>query len=325
MAASDIAGTRHLMKVSDYLTYIAEVVLEAVLAMAWKHLTRKHGFPERRDGGRCGSEPEFLVAGYGKLGGIELGYSSDLDLVFLHDGAIQGSTDGKRPIDNAVFFTRLGQRIIHLLTAVTPAGSLYEVDMRLRPSGNSGLLVATLSAFADYQREQAWTWEHQALVRARVVAGHPRLAERFDAIRGEILGRKRDLEALRAEVVKMRHKMRDHLGGKSGEGEFDLKHDPGGMVDIEFLCQYAVLAMGHETPELLAYSDNMRILETLEATGRLPAETCRRLREAYLACRSAAHRAALTGEPARGRNADFRAHRDVVMALWQRLLEPQDH
>ncbi|MGM0986862.1 MAG: bifunctional [glutamate--ammonia ligase]-adenylyl-L-tyrosine phosphorylase/[glutamate--ammonia-ligase] adenylyltransferase [Pseudomonadota bacterium] len=323
VAASDIAGTRHLMKVSDYLTYIAEVVLEAVLAMAWKHLTRKHGFPERRDGGRCGSAPEFLVAGYGKLGGIELGYSSDLDLVFLHDGAIQGSTDGKRPIDNAVFFTRLGQRIIHLLTAVTPAGSLYEVDMRLRPSGNSGLLVATLAAFADYQREQAWTWEHQALVRARVVAGHPRLAERFDAIRGEILGRQRDLEALRAEVVKMRHKMRDHLGGKSGEGEFDLKHDPGGMVDIEFLCQYAVLAMGHETPELLAYSDNMRILETLEATGRLPAETCRRLREAYLACRSAAHRAALTGEPARGRNADFRAHRDVVMALWQRLLEPQ--
>ncbi len=143
VAASDIAGTRHLMKVSDYLTYIAEVVLEAVLAMAWKHLTRKHGFPERRDGGRCGQVPEFLIVGYGKLGGIELGYGSDLDLVFLHDGAGQGSTDGARPIDNAVFFTRLGQRIIHLLTAMTPAGSLYEVDMRLRPSGNSGLLVSS--------------------------------------------------------------------------------------------------------------------------------------------------------------------------------------
>ncbi|TDO07667.1 bifunctional [glutamate--ammonia ligase]-adenylyl-L-tyrosine phosphorylase/[glutamate--ammonia-ligase] adenylyltransferase [Halomonas ventosae] len=323
VAASDIAGTRHLMKVSDYLTYIAEVVLEAVLAMAWKHLTRKHGFPERREEGRCGSEPEFLVVGYGKLGGIELSYSSDLDLVFLHDGAIQGTTDGQRPIDNAVFFTRLGQRIIHLLTAVTPAGSLFDVDMRLRPSGNSGLLVSTLSAFADYQREQAWTWEHQALVRARVVAGQPRLAERFDALRGEILGRKRDLESLREEVVKMRHKMRDHLGGKRGEGEFDLKHDPGGMVDLEFLCQYAVLAMGHETPELLVYSDNMRILETLEATERLPAETCRRLREAYLALRSAAHRAALTREPARGHNETFQAHRQVVIEAWQQLLEPQ--
>ncbi|SFT92093.1 bifunctional [glutamate--ammonia ligase]-adenylyl-L-tyrosine phosphorylase/[glutamate--ammonia-ligase] adenylyltransferase [Halomonas saccharevitans] len=330
VAASDIAGTRHLMKVSDYLTYIAEVVLEAVLVMAWQHMTRKHGFPERRGGNRgegreerrCGNAPEFLVVGYGKLGGIELGYGSDLDLVFLHDGATQGSTDGARPIDNAVFFTRLGQRIIHLLTAVTPAGSLYEVDMRLRPSGNSGLLVSTLDAFADYQREQAWTWEHQALVRARVVAGDRALAERFDTLRGEILGRERDLAALREEVVKMRHKMRDHLGTRGQGDDFDLKHDPGGMVDIEFLCQFAVLSMGRETPDLLVYSDNMRILETLEATGRLSADECRRLREAYLACRTAAHRAALTGEPARGRNADFQAHRDAVIALWQRLLEP---
>ncbi|MGJ7460566.1 bifunctional [glutamate--ammonia ligase]-adenylyl-L-tyrosine phosphorylase/[glutamate--ammonia-ligase] adenylyltransferase [Halomonas sp. MA07-2] len=323
VAASDIAGTRHLMKVSDYLTYIAEVILEAVLAMAWKHLTRKHGFPELADGARAGVEPAFLVVGYGKLGGIELGYGSDLDLVFIHDGATQGSTDGKRPLDNGVFFTRLGQRIIHLLTAVTPAGTLYEVDMRLRPSGNSGLLVSSLNAFADYQRRDAWTWEHQALVRARVVAGHARLAGGFDAIRGEILGREREREALREEVVKMRHKMRDHLGGKSEEGEFDLKHDPGGMVDIEFLCQYAVLAMGHETPELLQWSDNMRILETLEATERLPARECQRLRDAYLALRSAAHRASLTREPVRGCNDAFEDHRRVVIEAWQRLLEPQ--
>lgn len=194
--------------------------------------------------------------------------------------------------------------------------------MRLRPSGNSGLLVSTLDAFADYQREQAWTWEHQALVRARVVAGDPALAERFDALRREILGRERDLAALREEVVKMRHKMRDHLGSKGQGDDFDLKHDPGGMVDIEFLCQFAVLSLGRETPDLLAYSDNMRILETLEASGQLPAEESRRLREAYLACRTAAHRAALTGDPARGRNADFQAHRDAVIALWRRLLEP---
>ena len=160
------------MKVSDYLTFIAEVVLDRVLAMAWRNLTNKHGRPQRRDGSRVDRHrPEFLIVGYGKLGGIELGYGSDLDLVFVHDGALKGSTDGKRAIDNPVFFTRLGQRIIHLLTAVTPAGALYEVDMRLRPSGNSGLLVSSLEAFADYQRNQAWTWEHQALVRARVVAG----------------------------------------------------------------------------------------------------------------------------------------------------------
>ncbi|PMR67558.1 bifunctional [glutamate--ammonia ligase]-adenylyl-L-tyrosine phosphorylase/[glutamate--ammonia-ligase] adenylyltransferase [Halomonas heilongjiangensis] len=324
VAASDIVGTRHLMKVSDYLTYIAEVILEAVLAMAWKHLTRKHGFPQRGDGERAGVDPEFLIVGYGKLGGIELGYGSDLDLVFIHDGAPQGSTDGERPLDNAVFFTRLGQRIIHLLTAVTPAGSLYEVDMRLRPSGNSGLLVSSLGAFADYQRDQAWTWEHQALVRARVVAGHERLAERFQAIRSEILGRSRDGGVLRDEVVKMRHKMREHLASKSEGEDFDLKHDPGGMVDIEFLCQYAVLSMAGDTPDLLAWSDNIRILETLEATGRLPGRDCQRLRDAYLAYRSAAHRASLTRAAGRGRNADFHAHRQAVIELWQRLLEPQD-
>lgn len=323
VAASDIAGTRHLMKVSDYLTYIAEVLLETVLAMAWRHLVRKHGYPMRRDGSRAGAEPEFLIVGYGKLGGIELGYGSDLDLVFIHDSDSRGETDGVRPIDASVFFTRLGQRIIHLLTAVTPAGTLYEVDMRLRPSGNAGLLVTTLDAFGEYQRREAWTWEHQALVRARVVAGHPRLAAGFDAVRSEILGRERDREALREEVVKMRHKMREHLGGKSEAGQFDLKHDPGGMVDIEFLCQFAVLAMGHETPELLRWSDNMRILETLESSGRLPAEECQRLREAYLALRSTAHRASLTREAARGREADFEAHRQTVIDAWQRLLETQ--
>jgi glutamate-ammonia-ligase adenylyltransferase len=324
VAASDIAGTRHLMKVSDYLTYIAEVILDAVLTMAWKHLTRKHGFPQRREGGQADAEPEFLIVGYGKLGGIELGYGSDLDLVFAHDGAGQGSTDGKRPLDNAIFFTRLGQRIIHLLTAVTPAGALYEVDMRLRPSGKSGLLVTSLEAFAEYQRREAWTWEHQALVRARVVAGHEQLAERFEAIRCEILGQPRDVEGLRREVVKMRHKMREHLSSKGQREDFDLKQDPGGMVDIEFLCQFAVLSMGNDTPELLAYSDNIRILETLEAKDRLPARDCQRLREAYLAFRSALHRSALTREPGRAMNADFQQHREVVIELWQRLLEPQD-
>jgi len=318
VAASDIAGTRHLMKVSDYLTFIAEVILDAVLAMAWKHITRKHGVPEGLNTG----EAAFLIVGYGKLGGIELGYSSDLDLVFLHDSDGQGVTDGTRPIDTAVFFTRLGQRIIHLLTAVTPTGTLYEVDMRLRPSGNSGLLVTSLKAFAEYQRQNAWTWEHQALVRARVVAGSETLAEKFSQLRGDILCQARDKAALREEVVKMRHKMREHLGSKAASNTFNVKHDAGGMVDIEFLCQYAVLALAHQTPALLTYSDNIRILESLTESGHLPAEEAERLREAYLAYRSATHRAALTGQKALSDGDEFRAHRDIVTALWQRFLEP---
>ncbi|GEN28710.1 glutamate-ammonia-ligase adenylyltransferase [Halovibrio variabilis] len=318
VAASDVAGTRHLMNVSDYLTYIAEVILDAVLAMAWKHITRKHGVPE----GLNAREAEFLIVGYGKLGGIELGYSSDLDLVFIHDSDGKDVTDGPRPIDTPLFFTRLGQRIIHLLTAVTPAGSLYEVDMRLRPSGNSGLLVTSLKAFADYQRQNAWTWEHQALVRARVVAGSEALAERFRQLRGDILGSQRDNAALREEVVKMRQKMRDHLGSKNASDSFNLKHDAGGMVDIEFLCQYAVLALAHQTPALLTYSDNIRILEVLAEAGHLPREEAERLREAYLAYRSAIHRAALTGEKARAEGEAFHAHREIIIALWQRFLEP---
>ncbi|MCL7928529.1 bifunctional [glutamate--ammonia ligase]-adenylyl-L-tyrosine phosphorylase/[glutamate--ammonia-ligase] adenylyltransferase [Halomonas llamarensis] len=319
VAASDIAGTRHLMKVSDYLTYIAEVILDAVIAMAWKHLTRKHGTPP----GMSADTAAFLVVGYGKLGGIELGYSSDLDLVFLHDSDGKGATDGPRSLDTPVFFTRLGQRIIHLLTAVTPAGSLYEVDMRLRPSGNAGLLVTSIDAFADYQRENAWTWEHQALVRARVVAGNEALAEKFNAVRGEILAQPRERGALRADVVKMRDKMRDHLASKKA-GTFNLKQDAGGMVDIEFLCQYAVLSLAHETPELLTYSDNIRILETLAASDHLPEDEAERLRDAYLAYRSTTHRAALTGEKASVDEGDFQTERDTVRALWKRFLAAKD-
>lgn len=321
VAASDIAGTRALMKVSDYLTFIAEVVLEQVLAMAWKHLTRKHGRPQRRDD-EVG-DTDFIIVGYGKLGGIELGYGSDLDLVFIHDAASQGTTDGPRPIDNAVFFARLGQRIIHLLTAVTPTGALYEVDMRLRPSGKAGPLVSTMEAFADYQRHHAWTWEHQALVRARVVAGDERLAERFSTVRSKILGARRDVSTLREEVVQMRHKMRDHLGSSASArraGRFDLKQDAGGMIDIEFLCQYAVLAMSAETPELLRWSDNMRILETLEACERLPGDEARGLRDAYLAYRHASHRAALTKAERFIDEADVAAHRQLVRSVWQRWM-----
>lgn len=327
VAASDIVGARPLMKVSDYLTFIAEVILEQVLAMAWKQVTRKYGRPSGHPGERESDEANFAIIGYGKLGGIELGYGSDLDLVFLHDADPKGATDGAKALDNAVFFTRLGQRVIHLLTAMTPSGALYEVDMRLRPSGNAGLLVTTLDAFADYQHQQAWTWEHQALVRSRAIAGNAALCERFEVVRREVLGQPREPEKLRESVVAMRRKMRNHLGSSDQagrQGTFHLKQDPGGMVDIEFLCQYAVLRLGDEAPEMLAFSDNMRILETLEESGRLPADQARELREAYLTYRGISHRASLAKAGSQVEIADIDDHRRRVRAIWAQWMQEDD-
>ncbi|MCK0767246.1 bifunctional [glutamate--ammonia ligase]-adenylyl-L-tyrosine phosphorylase/[glutamate--ammonia-ligase] adenylyltransferase [Chromohalobacter canadensis] len=327
VAASDIVGARPLMKVSDYLTFIAEVILEQILAMAWKQVTRKYGRPSRHPGEHESDDANFAIIGYGKLGGIELGYGSDLDLVFLHDADPKGVTDGAKALDNAVFFTRLGQRIIHLLTAMTPSGALYEVDMRLRPSGNAGLLVTTLDAFADYQHQQAWTWEHQALVRSRAIAGNTALCERFEVVRREVLSQPREPEQLRESVVAMRRKMRTHLGSSDQAGRrgtFHLKQDPGGMVDIEFLCQYAVLRLGDEAPEMLAFSDNMRILETLEESGRLPAEQARELREAYLTYRGISHRASLAKAGSQVDIADIDDHRRRVRAIWAQWMQDDD-
>ena len=322
VAASDIAGGRVLMKVSDYLTAIAEVVLDSVLRMAWRSLTARYGQPSARD---SADQAGFLIVGYGKLGGIELGYGSDLDLVFLYDAAPQGVTDGAKSIDNLVFFTRLGQRIIHLLTATTPSGTLYEVDMRLRPSGNAGLLVSSLDAFAEYQRKEAWIWEHQALVRARAVAGDDALGERFEAVRREVLGRERDCDELRREVVGMRHKMREHLGSGAEAreaGQFHLKQDAGGLVDIEFMNQYAVLALSATTPALLEVTDNMRLLDALAQSGRLPEQDARDLQAAYLAYRDASHRAALAKGRSLVSGEVFADHRDTVSRLWDRWMRP---
>src|SRR5690606_15496948 len=223
------------MKVSDYLTFIAEVILEHALQLVWEQMVARHGRPCRADGG-VDETPDFIVVGYGKLGGIELGHGSDLDLVFIHNASSSLNTDGEKSIDNLTFYNRLGQKIIHVLNTSTISGKLYEVDMRLRPSGNSGLLVASLVAFEKYQMHEAWTWEHQALVRARVVAGNETLAESFEAVRQAVLCREPDLQELRSEVRAMRQKMRDQLGSKKHHTEneevFNLKQDAGGIVDI---------------------------------------------------------------------------------------------
>ncbi|MFA7388207.1 MAG: bifunctional [glutamate--ammonia ligase]-adenylyl-L-tyrosine phosphorylase/[glutamate--ammonia-ligase] adenylyltransferase, partial [Thiohalobacteraceae bacterium] len=237
VAAADVLGATPLMRVSDHLTEIAEVVLGEVLTLCWRELLRRHGAPDHRAAHKA-TPVGFGIIAYGKLGGIELGYGSDLDLVFLHDGPANGArTGGPKPLDAAVFFVRLGQRIIHVLNTLTSAGVLYEVDMRLRPSGASGLLVTSLDAFAEYQQTEAWTWEHQALVRARPVAGDPALAEAFAAVRRTVLARKRDPVALQREVREMRERMRQELDQRDPL-RFDLKQGVGGIADIEFMVQY---------------------------------------------------------------------------------------
>lgn len=325
VAASEITGSLPLMKVSDYLTWLAEAILEQVLALAWRHTVARHGTPSRPDGSLC--DPGFVIVGYGKVGGIELGHGSDLDLVFIHDGDLQAETDGAKPIDSAQFFTRLGQRIIHLLTTQTNSGQLYEVDMRLRPSGASGLLVSSLGAFSRYQENEAWTWEHQALVRARVLVGSQEVGHAFEGVRASVLGRERDLPKLQQEVSEMRAKMRGSLGTRvtaAGTAAnaflatvpFDLKQDAGGIVDIEFMVQYAALAWSREHPGLLRYTDNIRILEGLEEAGLIPASDASLLREVYKIYRSAAHRQALQNQAGVVPGDQFEAQRREVMRVW---------
>ena len=328
VAASEITGSLPLMRVSDYLTWLAEAILEQVLALAWRHTVARHGTPTRPDGSPC--DPGFIIVGYGKVGGIELGHGSDLDLVFIHDGDPQAETDGPKPIDGAQFFTRLGQRIIHLLTTQTNSGQLYEVDMRLRPSGAAGLLVSSLGAFARYQENEAWTWEHQALVRARVLVGSPDVGAAFEQVRASVLGRERDLARLRAEVSEMRAKMRDNLGTRvtaagtapnafEATVPFDLKQDAGGIVDIEFMVQYAALAWSREHPALARYTDNIRILEGLETAGLLPDADASLLREAYKAYRAAAHRQALQKQAGVVGGDQFHAQRREVIRIWAQM------
>lgn len=318
VSAAEVTGKLPLMKVSDYLTVIAEIILEHVLELAWHNLTEKHGWPQKAEGLPC--DKEFIVVGYGKLGGIELGHSSDLDLVFIHDGGEGLATDGKRPVDNGMFFTRLGQRMIHIMTAQTPSGMLYDVDMRLRPSGTSGLLVTSIKAFESYQQKEAWTWEHQALVRARVVAGTAELGQRFETLRRKLLCEPRELIALKTAVVDMRQKMRDHMGSKPADQhkQFHLKHDAGGIVDIEFLTQYLVLSESAHHPELANWSDNVRILQSLQQCGLMTDEDTEGLTEAYKSFRRATHRLALQQQKNIVGADEFLPERRLVKALWQR-------
>mgnify|MGYP000380302232 CR=1 FL=1 len=322
VAASEITGALPLMKVSDYLTWTAEVILEAVVDIAWKLMTEKHGSPQKQAGVPC--NPDFIVLGYGKMGGIELSYGSDLDLVFIHDSDPNLFTDGDKQIANSVFFTRLGQKIIHILNTFTTSGQLYEVDMRLRPSGNSGLLVSSLKAFSDYQHKEAWTWEHQALVRARVVAGDADLKTRFESVRADILELNREPAKLLEEVSEMREKMRQHLGSKNSENEenpvFHLKHDRGGIVDIEFLVQYLVLKNAHQSPELYEFTDNIRILDAAEHAKLLDKADAEALREAYKTYRAVGHKQTMQDLSGTVSAYEMTDTREKIAAIWHKTM-----
>ncbi|RJS94694.1 bifunctional [glutamate--ammonia ligase]-adenylyl-L-tyrosine phosphorylase/[glutamate--ammonia-ligase] adenylyltransferase [Salinisphaera sp. Q1T1-3] len=313
IAAADVTDAMPLMIVSDRLTEVAEVVLGAALSMAWQQMTMRFGVPVDA----AGRESAFAIVAYGKLGGLELGYASDLDLVFVYDGPNEGQTvDGPRSLTNQVFFTRLAQRLIHILSTQTIAGRAYEIDMRLRPSGNAGLMVTHVEAFATYQFEKAWTWEHQALVRARYVAGAPGLGARFDEIRRTVLARERDLGALAGDVAAMRDRMR-RVKDESSAQAFDIKQMPGGLIDIEFMAQYAALAYSHRHAEISRFTDAIRILESVESAGLADRADIKVLTDAYRHDRRFAHAAALREERAMMSREAQAADRDRIAALWQ--------
>jgi glutamate-ammonia-ligase adenylyltransferase len=322
IAVPDLTGRLPLMKVSDRLTDLAELLVGEALDLAWQQIAARHGVP------LCGPSADALrpagviVVAYGKFGGIELGYGSDLDLVFLHDssGEVQ-RTAGPQSVDNGVFFLRLVQRLVHLLTVHSAAGRLYEVDTRLRPSGKGGLLVQSIDGFAAYQRTDAWTWEHQALARSRAVAGDPALRRRYETLRVELLRSAVHRTTLRDDVRSMRERMRAELS-KSKPGEFDLKQDAGGITDIEFLAQYWTLLWAERHAELVTYSDNIRQLESLASICLVPQGQVDVLTAAYRAYRQRMHHLSLEGGDSIAPAAEFAGTRAAVSAIWRETMEP---
>jgi glutamate-ammonia-ligase adenylyltransferase len=274
LAAQDVAGGLALETLSDYLSALADIVLDAVLRHAWAGLKGRHR-----------ELPKFAVIGYGKLGGKELGYASDLDIIFLYDDDAAEAGD---------IYARFGQRINHWLGSLTSAGMLYETDLRLRPDGASGLLVSEVSAFEEYQQHKAWTWEHQAITRARFCAGDAAIGAQFERIRHDIVCRPRDVERLRSEVVAMRQKMLD--GHPNNSHLFDIKHDRGGIVDVEFMVQMLVLAYASQHALLAENVGNIALLHRAGSLGLIPEALAQSVADAYRVFRQHQHRLRLQGE-----------------------------
>jgi len=320
IAVADLTGKLPLMRVSDRLTELAELIIEQGLHIAWRFVTLQYGTP------MCGSAPlrravRICAVGYGKLGGMELGYSSDLDLVFLHDASgAELVTEGVRSVDNQVFFARFVQRLVHLLTMHSAAGRLYDVDMRLRPSGKGGMFITSMEAFEHYQLKEAWTWEHQALLHARAVAGYGGLRAGFEQVRLRVLQNAVRRSSLRQDVQSMRQRMRAELSAAT-PGCIDLKQDPGGIADIEFLAQYWALRWAAQYPPLVWFADTIRQLESVASAALVPQATIDVLTGAYRTYRECSHRRGIEGLSLVLPEANFQAERAAVSRIWDLTMQ----
>jgi glutamate-ammonia-ligase adenylyltransferase len=300
LLTGDLAGRLPLETLSDHLSDLACVLLSEVLREAWRGLRTRHR-----------ETPSFAVIGYGKLGGKELGYASDLDIIFLYDDAHEAAPE---------VYARLAQRINTWLTSATSAGVLYETDLRLRPNGVAGLLVSRIDAFAEYQFNNAWVWEHQALTRARYVAGDRAVGGRFEAAREQVLRLSRERAGLRREVAEMRGKMRD--GHPNRSELFDLKHDPGGIVDVEFIVQYLVLGYAHDHPQLTGNIGNLALLRLAARLDLIPPALAEAAHTAYRDFRRRQHSLRLQGEKyARLPRDTVADHARAVVELWNWVFE----
>jgi glutamate-ammonia-ligase adenylyltransferase len=296
LLAQDLAGLLPLEKLSDHLSELADIMLDLALRLVWRKLLKRH-----RD------EPAFAVVAYGKLGGKELGYASDLDIIFLFED--------DHP-DAPEIYARLAQRINTWISSATPAGILFQTDLRLRPNGESGLLVSSVEAFRQYQMESAWVWEHQALTRARFSAGDAGIGKAFEAIRSEVLRKPRDLGELGREVIAMRDRMADAHANKSDL--FDIKHDRGGLIDVEFIVQFLVLGHSQAHAELTGNLGNLALLKIAAGLGLIPADLAERVRDAYRKYRTLQHSLRLNdAQYARVRRDTLAQEIDSVRELWR--------
>ncbi|WNC73140.1 bifunctional [glutamate--ammonia ligase]-adenylyl-L-tyrosine phosphorylase/[glutamate--ammonia-ligase] adenylyltransferase [Thalassotalea psychrophila] len=316
IAAADITGILPVMEVSDHLTALAEAIINEVVNMAWQQMVHRYGQPNSTLGT---NDKGFAVIGYGKLGGFELGYGSDLDLVFVHNRDKSDETSGVKSISASHFYLKMAQRILHLFNTRTANGTLYEADMRLRPSGNSGLMAVHIDTFEHYQKTDAWTWEHQALVRARVVYGEENLTGSFAEIRHAILTNKRNSDSLREDIIKMRTRMRDHLDSSSSD-VIDIKQSIGGLADIEFLAQFFVLNNSHKYPQLTTFSDNVRIFELLQQHQLLSVEEETQLVASYCELRDTGHALVLQNLPTQMDDEQLLKEREQVSEIWNKYL-----
>ncbi|MDZ7841777.1 MAG: bifunctional [glutamate--ammonia ligase]-adenylyl-L-tyrosine phosphorylase/[glutamate--ammonia-ligase] adenylyltransferase [Gammaproteobacteria bacterium] len=319
IAAADIFESIDRPQVAHRICLVAEKLLDAVVAHCVSELSPGIGRPAQGD---SDEPPAFGIVGYGKLGSRELGYNSDIDLVFMHQvrDPTAATTGGRRPVSNDQYFARLAQRITHVIATRTPSGVMYEIDHRLRPSGGSGPLVTSLQSFHSYQVERAWTWEHQALVRARVVTGPPALAEAFESVRREVLCSRRDLEKLRGDVKQMRTKMRS-ANDRSTAGQFDLKQCPGGIIDIEFIVQYYVLQYAHEHPDLAGPRNTLELLAAIDEAGLMSGEDSALLRDIYQSYLNVDHGHKLAEQALLLDTNTLSEERRAVAALWDRIFD----